>query len=134
MDVKRLSVYTGHKISEMTGILMGNATAIELSRRSSKIDVKGHGISYWKDHQQREADFVLKHGTKIIEPIQVACASDKLIIYDKRIRNLIDASKDLRCNKRPVITRDHEAEEKVKGKKIESAHLWKWLLKDIDVL
>jgi hypothetical protein len=44
------------------------------------------------------------------------------------IDNLLIASKELHCNNLLVITRDYEAEEKIKGKKIKFIPLWKWLL------
>ncbi len=123
-----LSVYMSPTLSERKGILMENAVAVELSRRTSKIGINAYGIFYWKDHQQREVDFALKNGSKITELIQVTYASDRRYINDREINNLIGASKELRCDNLLVITWDYEAEEKVKGKKIRFVPLWKWLL------
>ena len=107
---------------------MENAVAVELFRRKSKIGKNAYDIFYWKDHQQREVDFVLKNGSKIIELIQVTYSSSKSSIENRGINNLIEASNQLHCSNLLVITWDYEAEEKIKEKKIKFIPLWKWLL------
>ena len=102
--------------------------AVELFRRKSKIGTNGYDIFYWKDHQQREVDFVLKDCSRITELIQVTYASSRSSIEPREINNLIEASNQLHCNNLSVITWGYEAEEKIKGKKVKFIPLWKWLL------
>ncbi len=123
-----LSVYMSPTTSERDGILMENTVAVELFRRKSKIGTNGYDIFYWKDHQQREVDFVLKDGSRITELIQVTYASSRSSIEPREINNLIEASNQLHCNNLSVITWGYEAEEKIKGKRIKFIPLWKWLL------
>lgn len=106
--------------------LMENMVAVELVRTRNLSDTS---INYWKNHAQKEVDFVLRRGIKVLKLIQVTYASDKNGINEREVKNLLLASEELRCNNLLVITWDYEAEEKIKGKKIRFIPLWKWLLK-----
>ncbi len=107
--------------------LMENAVAIELLRRKSYHD-RTMEINYWKDHSQREVDFVLRRGGRVKELIQVTYASEKSELRDREIKSLVSASRGLRCNNLLIITWDYEGEIKESGKKIRLTPLWKWLL------
>jgi hypothetical protein len=107
--------------------LMENAVAIELLRR------KGHRkgameINYWKDHSQREVDFILRSGDRVEELIQVTYASEKSELRDRETKSLISGSHELKCNNLLIVTWDYEGEMKEAGKKIKLTPLWKWLL------
>lgn len=110
------------KFSEDTGRLMENLVAVELERRRSQSGIPE--IFYWKDYQQREVDFVLKEGEKIIELIQVSYASDVSDIDEREIKSLQKASLELRCKKLTLITWDFEGE----IGDIKCVPLWKWLV------
>jgi predicted AAA+ superfamily ATPase len=126
-----LSVYISPSISDRKGVLMENTVAIELLRRRSKIDdMVGSGLFYWKDHQQREVDFVIKEGNKITQLLQVTYASERSAINDREINNLLVASKELHCNNLLIITWGYEAEEKVDSKTVKFIPLWKWLCQE----
>lgn len=115
------------KFSENLGKLMENLVAIELLRRKSywHPDLE---VYYWKDHQQREVDFVLKEGLKIKQLIQVTYSSGKDEIERREIKSLLKASEELRCKDMLLITWDYEGKENIKGKEIKFMPLWKWLL------
>lgn len=112
--------------SENIGHFMENTVAIELQRR--KLPDTLVEIYYWKDHQQNEVDFVIKHGRRIKQLIQVTHARDKDEIKERKIKSLLRASQELRCNNLLVITWDYEGGEEYKREKIKFAPLWKWLL------
>ncbi|HLD72279.1 MAG TPA: ATP-binding protein [Candidatus Nanoarchaeia archaeon] len=112
----------GFLFSDNMGRLIENEVAIELQRRKEKTPSK---VYYWKDHQQNEADFVIKEDKTITEIIQVTYASGKNDIREREISSLLKASKALRCKNLTVITWDYEAEEN----KIKFIPLWKWLLR-----
>lgn len=116
--------FSGFKFSEDAGRLMENLVAVELRRR---VAPEGE-IYYWKDHQQREVDFVLKKGLAVKQLIQVTYSSDRAEIEKREINGLIKASKELKCNDLLVITWDYEEEEEINGKKVRFLPLWKWLL------
>jgi len=118
----------GYRSDQNITRLMETAVAIELKRRQAKGLVKE--IYYWKDYQQREVDFVIKEGSKVVELIQVTYASSRDGVKEREISSLLSASKELKCNKLKIITIDYEGSETVEGKRIELIPLWKWLLSE----
>ena len=117
----------GFRFSENIGRLMENVVATELLRRKSYSD-KNYEIFYFKDHQQREVDFVLKEGLRIKQLIQVTYASERYEIDKREIKALLKASDLLKCKDLLCITWDYEGKDEIKGKKIKFLPLWKWLL------
>ena len=111
----------GFKFSENKGKVIENEVALELQRRKG-VD-KSLEVYYWKDHQQKEVDFVLKRDKKIEALIQVSYINSKEEIKEREINALVKSSKELRCKNLLVITWDYESEEKIKF-----VPLWKWLL------
>ncbi len=107
--------------------LMENAVAIELLR-GKNYSFNEFEINYWKNHEQKEVDFLIRKNNKILQLIQVTLASDKKEIQGREMKNLITASQELRCNNLLVITWDYEAEEVQGKKKIKFTPFWKWLL------
>ena len=104
------------------GRTMENLVAIELMRRRSYWN-RSWEIYYWKDHQQREVDFLVKDGENVKECIQVTYASGKDEVEKREIRALEKAAEELKCEKKTVITWDYEEEGDIKF-----VPLWKWLL------
>lgn len=107
------------------GKLIENLVAIELFRRKNYSQTNTE-IFYWKDHYQREVDFIVKE-EKVKQLIQV-CYQITEKSKKRGVEALIKSSEDLRCTNLLVITWDYEGEEKIKGKKITFTPLWKWLL------
>jgi len=85
-------------------------------------------VYYWKDHQQREVDFVLKEKDKVRQLIQVSYSVSDAPARERETRSLLKASEELKCRNLLIITWDHEAEEGHGEKKIKFIPLWKWLL------
>ena len=104
---------------------MENIVAIELQRAKS-FDPQLE-IYYWKDHQQREVDFIVKKKNSILECIQVTYASNPYDIDKREMRSLLKASQELHCKNLGMITWDYESTEN----NIHYIPLWKWLLQDI---
>ncbi len=116
----------GFRVSQNKGRAMENLVAIELFRRASRN--KNLRVYYWKDHQQREVDFVVKEGQKITQLIQSTAVSSKKELNEREVASLLKASTELKCGNLLVLTHGYSAEEKIEGKKITFAPLWKWLL------
>ncbi len=115
------------RFSENIGKIMENMVIIELLRRKSY----WHGdweIFYWKDHQGREVDFIVKEDMDVKQLIQVTYASARDEIETREIKALIKASEILHCNNLLIITWDYEDKIKVNKKTIKCVPLWKWLL------
>jgi predicted AAA+ superfamily ATPase len=60
--------------------------------------------------------------------IQVCHSFEGLGTKDRELRALVEASEELRCDDRLVVTDNLEGEEKYLGKKIRFLPLWKWLV------
>ncbi|MDO9538110.1 MAG: ATP-binding protein [Thermoplasmata archaeon] len=116
----------GFRFTEGIGRAMENIVAIELQRKKALMhDLE---VYYWKDHQQREVDFILKNGSEVQQLVQVTYASDRLEIPARELTSLHTGSKTLRCKNLLVITWDYESEERLEGNKVRFVPLWKWLL------
>jgi len=113
--------------SENRGRLMENVVAVDLMRKKS-YSHSNMEIYYWKDHRQREVDFVLKSGRKIGQLIQVTDASGEEEIKKREINSLMTASYELRCKNLLIITWDYEDEIKKDNRIIKYIPLWKWLV------
>ena len=118
----------GFRVSENIGRLMENLVAIELARRKSYFN-KDWEIFYWKDHQQREVDFILKQGPAVAQLIQVTYASSRDEVERREIEALVRAGNELKCRDLLLITWDYEDEMKKDGEEIRAVPLWRWLLK-----
>ena len=115
------------KSTRQLGNLVENLVAIELQRRRSYLS-PGIEVCYWKDHQQREVDFVVREGSAVKELIQVCYDVDDFNTKERELKSLVRASGELDCSNLLVITWDYEAREEFKGKRIRFTPLWKWLL------
>ena len=114
----------GFGSSQDMGRLMENLVAVELHRRKSYYE--GDDVFYWKDHQQREVDFVLIRERKVSELIQVSYASGEEGIKDREFKGLLRAAVELGCGNLKVITWDYEGD----VGNVKCVPLWKWLLAD----
>ena len=113
------------KFSENLGRLTENVAYLELRRR---FEAPRHEIFYWKDHQQREVDFVIKEGLRVKQLLQVCWDPTDEKTKKREIGGLVKAMEEFKLNKGLVLTGDHEGEETVKKKRIVYKPLWKWLL------
>lgn len=116
----------GFKFSENKGRIFENVIAIQLQRKKEK----DHELEvyYWKDHSQKEVDFVLKKRQKIVELIQATAISSQEELKEREIEALVTASEKLKCNALTIITQNVGSELNVKNKIINLVPLWKWLL------
>lgn len=109
------------------GKVLENLVAVELLRRKNYWHNEWE-VFYWKDHQQREVDFVIKEGTKVKQLIQVCHDINDLNTKERELRALFKASKELRCKNLLIIDWEREETLEKNGKKVEIVPLWKWLL------
>jgi len=113
------------KFSHNLGKLYENLVAVELLRKKATKHIE---LYYWQDIYKHEVDFVIKHGLKINQLIQVCYNIKDYDTKKHEVRALVKASKELKCRNLLVITEDFEGEEIVERKKITYTPLWKWLL------
>jgi len=110
------------------GRLYENLTAITLLKQEKE-------FFYWKNNKNEEVDFIIKEGSKITSLIQVCYDLKNPETFDREIRALLKASRDLKCKNLIVINKDKEEilEKKwfgIKGK-IKFIPLWKWCLNEV---
>jgi predicted AAA+ superfamily ATPase len=117
----------GFRISENFGRLMENLVAVELMRRKSYFNADWE-IFYWKDHRQREVDFLVKQGPIVKQLIQVVFASGRDEIRKEELDSLLRAGEELRCKDLTLITWDYEDEIEREGRRIRAVPLWEWIL------
>ncbi len=91
------------------GRKMENLVHLKLARETGFFDE----ISYWKNAQQEEVDFVLKKGDHTTQLLQVCYAMDDEDTKKREIRALLKAGKELRCENMTVITYETESQETV---------------------
>lgn len=118
--------FISFKLSKNLGKIFENIVCIELFRK--KAINYNMEVYYWKDHQQREVDFVVKQGLKVKQLIQVCYDIEDYDTKKRELKALLKASKELKCKNLLIITEDKEGEETIKNKKIKYIPLWKWLL------
>jgi len=117
----------GFRISENFGRLMENLVAVELMRRKSYFNADWE-IFYWKDHRQREVDFLVKQGPIVKQLIQVVFASGRDEVRKEELDSLLRAGEELRCRDLTLITWDYEDEIERGGRRIRAVPLWEWIL------
>ncbi len=115
------------------GKIYENAVAIKLK----KSELEGKlAFFYWKNQQQEEVDFVIKKRIRITQLIQVCVSLLEPRTWEREIRALLKASRDLHCKNLLIITKEKEGKEKASWFGIEGEvsfiPLWKWLLQEND--
>jgi predicted AAA+ superfamily ATPase len=117
---------TAFLVSEDRGRVMENIVAVELARRRH---YRGEGeVFYWKSPRGVEVDFVVKRGPKVAELIQVCHSFEEIGTRDRELEALAEASEELRCDARLVVSDSLEGEETYRGQKFRFLPLWRWLL------
>ena len=111
------------KFSEGKGQSLENSVFLKLKRESPE---QGTEIFYWRGKEQKEVDFVIKKGLKVMELIQV-CAETKEI-PEREITALQEAMKEFSLKEGKIITWEHEEIKKTGKTIIKCIPLWKWLL------
>lgn len=110
--------------SKNTGRLFEN---IVFNKIKSELKINEE-LFYWQDKRQKEVDFVVKKGNKIINLIQVSSNLDNIGTKEREINNLLKANKELNCNNLTIINKDIDNKEKIGGQTIKFTPLYKFLL------
>jgi predicted AAA+ superfamily ATPase len=115
------------RFSEDRGRLMENLIYIELLRRGA-LSEEPYQVFYWKDHQQREVDFLIVRGWEVEALIQATYACGRDEVEERELKALLKASEELRCRNLTLLTWDYYDELDIDGMKIHCLPLWRWLL------
>jgi len=109
---------TGFNLSENKGRLYENAVF-------QRLQTTGRELFYWKG--DRECDFIVKEGTKVVCAIQV-CSDLNTENVEREIEGLVEAMRALGLKEGIIVTGEDEKEDVMDGMKVRFVPLWKWML------
>lgn len=112
--------------TENTGRILENIVFLELRRKASLMNYE---IFYYK--KQYEVDFVIFSKGKVNELIQVSKSLSDKKTFNREVRALILASKELKPEKLLIITENEEFVIDQDNQQIEVIPVIKWLLKEV---
>ena len=107
------------------GKLMENLIFTELVKRGIK---PNRELFYYKTHNDREVDFVVKEGMEIKELLQVCYEIKNPDVEQREVKALVEAGDELKTKKLTVLTWDEKREVVKNGLTIRFKPLWEWLL------
>lgn len=110
--------------SSNLGQKMENIVFLELLRRKTPLT----SLSYWKNEQQEEVDFIIEEKGKAKELLQVCTSLQDIDTRKRELRAILKAAREVSCSKLSIITKEEEGIITTKGEKIMLIPLWKWLL------
>jgi predicted AAA+ superfamily ATPase len=84
--------------------------------------------SLWYYLSEKEVDFVITKGKKVVRLIQASYDVSNYDTKDREIGALVKASNEFDCNNLEVVTWDYEKQESYNGKKISFVPFWKFAL------
>lgn len=106
--------------------LMENLVFQQLKRR--QISESGEEIYYYRDNENLEVDFVIKHDSTVSELIQVTYESNSDNIKSREVDSLLRVGKKLHCKNLTVLTWDVSDVRQFAGQDVKYLRLWEWLL------
>lgn len=115
------------QFSPNLGKLMENLVFGEILRRGNE---PNKDVFFYKTKNNKEIDFVLVKGIKVVQLIQVCYQTDQSEIRQRETKALIEAGKELNCHEFLIITWDEEEEQEIQGERVGFLPLWKWLLEE----
>ena len=114
------------------GRLMENTVAVDLLK-CKNYSHNNFEINYWKGYNNKEIDFVVHKGMKVLKLINVTFSSSTEDIKEREINSLISGSIELNCDDLNIVTWDYESIKYYNGKPIKFIPLWRWLMEDIKI-
>ena len=102
-------------LSDNLGRLLENQVFIELMRRGYDVDKT---LFYYRSRNNKETDFVLRHGTHIERLIQVCYDMSNPKTERREVDSLIECAEELRCNNLVIVTNNDTRIIEKKGYKI----------------
>ncbi len=109
------------------GKRLENTVFLQLLRQKEKNPLLT--INYFKTTEDKEIDFIMKEGKKIVSIIQVCTNLSNNETRNREINSLITSLNHFKLNKGIIITNESDyKEEKIENKTIKIIPLWKWLL------
>ena len=92
-------------LSANSGRLLENQVFVELLRKGYSPDTS---MFYYRSRNDKETDFVLRHGYKIESLIQVCYDLSSAKTQQREVNSIIECAQELKCNNLMIITKDEE--------------------------
>lgn len=106
---------TAFNLSENLGRLLENQVFVELLRRGY---IPGRTLFYYRTHNDKEIDFVIRKGTKVEQLIQVCYDMSSEKTRKRELEALEEASTELHCDNLLVVTYNQQDSVTWKNKNI----------------
>ena len=110
--------------SPNTGKLMENLVFMELVKRGNQ---PNRELFYYKTRNDREIDFVLKDGYKVVELLQASYDLTSKDVEEREVKALVEAGKELDVRNLSVLTWSEKREIKKDDMVIQFIPIWEWL-------
>jgi hypothetical protein len=117
--------------SPNSGKLMENLVFVELIKRGAE---PNRDLFYYKTRNDREIDFVIKDGYKVVELLQVCYDLTDSSVEQREVKALMEAGKELSVTKLTILTWDEKREVEKDGLTIRFVPLWEWLTASVLIL
>lgn len=92
---------SGFNLSENLGRLLENQVFVELLRHGYDVETS---MFYYRSANNREVDFVLRSGTKVVQLIQVCYDMSAPKTRKRETDALVECARELKCNNLSVVT------------------------------
>lgn len=92
-------------VSQDLGKLLENMVFVELLRRGYEI---GKTLFYYRSRNDKEVDFVLRKGNKVVELLQVCYEMTTQKTERREVTSMLECAEELRCSNYSIITWDDE--------------------------
>ncbi len=116
----KLANIVGFRFSEGKGRMLENVVFLDLKRNNKEI---------FFHREKRECDFLIKHGTHIMQAIQVTWTLNEKN-RTREFQGLLEAMNNYNLDTGLILTFTDEGLVEKEGKKIVIMPVWKWLLAD----
>lgn len=103
---------------------MENLVFMELIKQGSE---PNRNLFYYRTRHDREVDFVLKNGTKVVELIQVSYEINNPDVEQREVKALVEAGEELNVTQLTVLTWNDKREVEKNGMTLCFKPLWEWL-------
>ena len=97
---------------------------IELVKRGNQ---PNRELFYYKTRNDREIDFVLKDGYKVVELLQASYDLTSKDVEEREVKALVEAGKELDVRNLSVLTWSEKREIKKDDMVIQFIPIWEWL-------
>lgn len=111
--------------SPNSGKLMENLVFTELVKRGYQ---PNRELFYYKTRNDREIDFVLKDGYRVVELLQVCYELTNHDVEEREVKALVEAGKELDVTELTLLTWDEKREVEKGGAVVLFVPLWEWLI------